>query len=357
MKSFVRNGNDVESITNGLVNPQLIVFGGPANKMSDIAKELSEKYPQSQVIGGGGICSANGQTSESQICLSAFFDDVEVAVGILKETNRCPVVNISTIKSDLEKVKPNKDNTVCFEFCSSNEETVVTVLNSVLNDIPLVGGSSMGYDSADGKQIVAYNGNVYTDSCVYAIIKNKVGKIHVFKENIYIKPEGAKPHFATKVDTSKRMLYELDGRPASEVYMEETGVDKKDIVDNVMKNPMGRAVGDAVFIASMRTLEEDGALTYYKVVNKNDCMYILELSNYIESERKMREKIKKECSKISLVMSINCIYRYLFYTSENYFETLIKDMGTLGQHWDIVGGGEQYINQHVNQSMVCVVFE
>ena len=40
-----------------------------------------------------------------------------------------------------------------------------------------------------------------------------------------------------------------------------------------------------------------------------------------------------------------------------YFSTYAKDMASLGPHLGIVGGGEQYNNQHVNQTMVCVVFE
>ena len=32
-------------------------------------------------------------------------------------------------------------------------------------------------------------------------------------------------------------------------------------------------------------------------------------------------------------------------------------MAELGNHVGIIGGGEQFNNQHVNQTMVCAVFE
>ena len=60
---------------------------------------------------------------------------------------------------------------------------------------------------------------------------------------------------------------------------------------------------------------------------------------------------------ISLVVSIDCIYRYLLYDGEGYFATYAKDMASLGNHMGVVGGGEQCNNQHVNQTMVCAVFE
>ena len=59
----------------------------------------------------------------------------------------------------------------------------------------------------------------------------------------------------------------------------------------------------------------------------------------------------------SLVLSVDCIYRYLLYEKEGYFNTYAKDMASLGKHMGVVGGGEQYNNQHVNQTMVCAVFE
>lgn len=152
-------------------------------------------------------------------------------------------------------------------------------------------------------------------------------------------------------------MIELDGRPAAEAYSKELGIPKEKIVDNVLKNPMGRAVGEEVFISSMMSLEADGTLLNYKRINKNDCIYFLALGDYQETERETREQMKSEMRQISLVVSIDCIYRYLLYDGEGYFETYARDMASLGNHMGVVGGGEQYNNQHVNQTMVCAVFE
>ena len=120
---------------------------------------------------------------------------------------------------------------------------------------------------------------------------------------------------------------------------------------------MGRAVGDQVFISSMNGMDTDGTLTNYKRINKNDCIYFLSLGDYKATEQQTRQQIQQDASHISLVLSIDCIYRYLLYEKEGYFSTYAKDMAVLGPHLGIVGGGEQYNNQHVNQTMVCVVFE
>lgn len=209
----------------------------------------------------------------------------------------------------------------------------------------------------DGKQpLVAYNGNVYEDASVYMFVKNLTGKIRVYKENIY-ENTSRYAHFATKVDIEKKALIELDGKMAADVYSEELNIPKNKIIDNVFINPMGRVVGDEVYISSMMTMESNGTLINYKRINKNDCIYFLTLGDYKGIEQSTRNKIKNDANKISLVLSVDCVYRYLLYTKEGYISTYAKDMATLGQHFGVVGGGEQYNNQHVNQTMVCVVFE
>lgn len=74
---------------------------------------------------------------------------------------------------------------------------------------------------------------------------------------------------------SRKALIELDGRPAADVYSAELGIPRDKIVDNVLVNPMGRAVGDQVFISSMNGMDANGTLTNYKRINKNDCIYFL----------------------------------------------------------------------------------
>lgn len=108
----------------------------------------------------------------------------------------------------------------------------------------------------------------------------------------------------SRILPERKALVELDGRPAADVYNNELGVARSQIVDNVLVNPMGRAVGDQVFISSMMSLEPNGTLTSFKRINKNDC-----------------------------------IYRYVLYDKEGYMSTYAKDMASLGAHMGIVGGG------------------
>ncbi len=362
MRTFIGtgHGNDIEAVrqaTNGLTDPRMILFMTPYEMAEGVAALIHDAYPDAESIGTIGTKFVNGKVDDNNIAVLAFFEDTKTSCGVIKEISKYPVLGVTQINNKMNEVGANNNDTVCIEYCTGSEEMLVTTFNACLGkkSIPLIGGTVFGVP--DGKpSVVAYNGCIYEDACVYAFVKNLTGKVRVYKENIY-ENNSYTAHFATKVDVARKALIELDGKPAASVYSSEIGIPDSKIIDNVLINPMGRVVGDQVFISSMMTLEKNGTLVNFKRINKNDCIYFLSLGDYDEIEKNTRSKIKQDMGKISLVLSVDCIYRYLLYTDKNYISTYAKDMASLGTHIGVVGGGEQYNNQHVNQTMVCAVFE
>lgn len=362
MRTFIGIGQGtakdaVKKATQGLTAPSAILFMAPYHMAEEAAMLIREAYPNIPSIGTIGTKLVNGQVGDENLSVLALFEDAKISCGLMRDISKYPVASVGEIQRKLSEVSPGHEDTVCIEYCTGAEEKLITTFTSCLEKkkVSLMGGTAFGVP--DGKQpIVAYNGRVYEDACVYAFIKNLTGKAKVYKENIYEKHSN-RAHFATKVDVPKKALIELDGRPAAEVYSKELGIAKDKIIDNVLINPIGRAVGEQVFISSMMTLEANGTIINFKRINKNDCIYFLNLGDYKEIERKTREKIKGDMKKISLVLSVDCAHRYLLYNKEGYITTYARDMANLGPHMGIVGGGEQYNNQHVNQTMVCAVFE
>ena len=85
--------------------------------------------------------------------------------------------------------------------------------------------------------------------------------------------------------------------------------------------------------------------------------YLLETNDYPSIVEETVRQIKGDFGRISGIFSINCIFRYLFFSQERYMDQYLKTMGTLGMHAGLVGFGEHYNSQFVNQTMSCVVFE
>lgn len=362
MKTFIGTGKGtpeaaVKQAVSGLTNPSMLLFIAPYAAMKETAVLLEAQFPGVPCIGTIGTSLVKGTVADDQLAVLGLYADAVVRCGVIENISACPVASIGELEKKVADIKPGREDTVCIEYCTGEEEKLVTTLNAYFEkkSIQLAGGTTFG--TPDGKAgIVAYQGQVYEDACVYALIKNTTGRVKVFKENIYKKRTDVF-HFATKVNVEKKSLIELDGSPAADVYSRELGIPKNKIIENVFENPMGRVVGDQVFISSMKELGANGELINYKRINRNDCIYFLKLGDYKEIEEQTRSEIKSQMKSVSLILSIDCIYRYLLYQNKSYFNEYAKDMASVGPHMGVVGGGEQFNNQHVNQTMVCAVFE
>ena len=339
-------------------SPKLLILLSPYEQLKEASEKVSAMYPNVPLIGTSATSYYGAEASDKRTVLIGFGQDAVAEAGIIRRLSDAPLLDVVAFEDKLSEFKGANGDTICLEYCTNDEERLVTTMNVALDhtNIPLIGGTIFGVP--EGKPSYAmYNGVLYENACCYAIIKNKSGKIRTYSELIYKRLEGAKLHIATEVNLAKKELITLDGRPAANVYCEDAGVSQSEIAGNVLTNPLGRVIGDEVFIASPYEIGERGSLINYKRVNENDSISVMELMDYEKIGAETRDTIKSENPKISLVLSINCIYRHLLFQNRNYLTEFLGEMAKLGPHVGVVGGGEQYKKQHINQTLVCAVFE
>mgnify|MGYP002920639664 FL=1 len=161
---------------------------------------------------------------------------------------------------------------------------------------------------------------------------------------------------ASKTDRSKYLIGELNGRPARKVYQDILNIGDKEMATQTFKNPLGKMNGQDICIISIKEVVGD-KLECYRQVNDSDVLTLLELQDISHVVENTINQIKKDFTHISGVFSINCVLRYLLFSQEHYFETYLKSMSVLGDHAGLIGYGEHYNQQFVNQTMTCVVFE
>ncbi len=280
----------------------------------------------------------------------AFSDGVTVAANVLEQVSTMPVKYIERLEQDVEKIDGSQKDTVCIDFCSGNDACVLTTIHSVLKrqNISLVGGTGDA-----GK--VSANGKVYEDAVAYAIVRNNGGRVKTYKENIY--HQMGDYHFiASRTNKAEYILGALNGKPAKQVYQEILHVTDEEILTQTFKNPFGKINGNDTCIISIKEVNGN-ALTCFRQVNDSDVLILLELGDYRETVKNTIQTIKNDFPRISAVFSVNCLFRYLLFTDNSYMEEYLSDMSALGNHAGLVGYGEHYNNQFVNQSMTCVVFE
>lgn len=347
---FGMSGNgDLNEAVRGLKNPQLIMLLSNGDQFEAHVKKLEELYPNVPSIGCIGM-SYDTKVVEKGVGVIAFYDGVSATANVLEEVSVMPVKYIERLEKDVHNIDASKQNTVCIDFCSGNDACVLTTLYSVLkhNNISLVGGTG------DAGRVSA-NGKVYQDAVAYALVKNNHGKVKAYKENIYHQM-GNYRFIASKTDKANYIMGQLNGMPAKQVYQEILNISEKDIQTQTFKNPFGKINGDETCIISIKEVSGN-ALICFRQVNDSDVLIMLELGDYRETVRDTIRTIKNDFRHISAVFSVNCLFRYLLFSDNHYMEEYLREMSVLGSHAGLVGYGEHYNNQFVNQSMTCVVFE
>ena len=341
-------GNLREAIK-GLTSPSAILLMSNADQFDKHVAELEEAFPGVPSIGCIDMCY-DTRVIEKGVGIVAY-EGVTAVAGVLEQVSTMPVKYIQRFMNDMDKVKAGTNDTVCIDFCTGNDACVLTTVGSVLGrkKIALVGGTGDA-----GK--VSVNGKVYTDADAYVFVKNNNGKVGVYKENIYRPMEAGYRMVASKTDRSNYIMGDLNSRGAKQVYMDILQIDEKDIGTQTFQNPFGRFNGQDVSIIAIKDVVGN-TLSCYRQVNDSDVLTLLELKDYNEVVNETVNRIKRDFSHISGVFSINCLFRYLLFSQNNDMQKYLNSMGQLGNHVGMVGYGEHYNNQFLNQTMTCVVFE
>lgn len=353
MKQFVgiSPNNQLKEAVKGLQNPKLIILCvADKEKFEAAVIELEALFPNVPSIACVAQSYGFQKVLEHGIMVTGFCGELEVRSNILTNVSTMPVKRIKELENDINSISGNGSNTVCIDFCSGNDEAVLTTISSVLSkrNIPITGGTAW-------EGLVACNGVVYEDACAYALVKNLTGKVKVYKENLYTPTE--KRFLVTKSIPSKYIICELDGKPAQKVYLEELGLSESAFDKRTFINPLGHCVGDEIYIVSIKESVGNQTFSCFRKVHPKTTLSILQIGDIPEIVAQTIQEIRQDFSHISGVFSINCLFRYLLFQQKGFVNTYFQDMESLGTHSGMVGLGEHYNNHHTNQTMSCVVFE
>lgn len=345
-----KSGNLKEAIQK-IRDPQLLLLiVNEKEQFAEHVKGLEHAFPGVPSIGCVGQSYAGGQVLERGITVIGLSDGVTAQAGVLTHVSDMPMYDIWEFESNLGKVKGTPDQVVCIDFCSSNDECVITTMQSILRkrNISLTGGTAW-------EGLVSCNGKVYEDAAAYAFVKNHTGRVRVYKENLYRMTR--RTHMVTRAIPKENIICELDGFPIETVYCKELGISPDKITTQTFCNPFGRCIGDEVYIISIKDRIPNKGISCYRKTNPKERISILELGNCERIVKETIAQMKEDFTHISGVISINCAFRYALFNQLNFTQQYFQMMQELGTHAGLVGLGEHYNAQFTNQTMSCVVFE
>lgn len=351
----------VKEVIADFVSPKIILFFSPADKFKEYARLIHEAFPESISMGCSALVtiSRDGAFKDELLAVS-LENGVQASAGVLKNVDAYPVVYSGNVKKCCDEVDTSSD-TVCIEFTTGlekGEEFVLSTLNSVLDrkNVPVFGGSA-GNDGHDQVTYTALDGVVYPESAVFALIHNESGGIHFFRENIYKIAPGHEL-IATKVDIENRIVYEFDHRAAADVYARELDIFPDQIKDYMNFHPIGRVVGDDMFITDIKDVTAERGLSFYSRIYSNQHLRILEPDDYREVFKDTLKKISESVPEHSLVLFINCFSRTKYFTNEGFMQEYAEKLGErVGEFAGFSGYGEQLGHHNFNMTGIIAVFE
>ena len=351
-QSYGYSGNgDVAQAAGAVGNPQAVIFIAGKDHIDKAAQGLKARFPDAAMIGCVGQCYAGKHVYEDGLLVIGF-EGVQAVANVIRDVGTMPLAGIERLMGDVQAVKAGNENTVCVDFTTGNDAQLETTFNIALKEkkIPLVGGTAW-------EDTVACDGRVYHNACVYLLLKNQEGKIRAYKENLYEAHPGSLRYVASKVDPDKAALYELDGKPVQKVYAETIGYSGSDLAGQTLKYPFGRIIGDDVYLLSIKEAIGKEGFACYKKVNFMDIITIMELKDIDGIVKETLQKIKSDLPQVKGVFTINCLFRHLLFQQEKYEDTYLGNMETAGVHAGMIGLGEHYKTQHVNQTMSGFAFD
>lgn len=343
----------------------ILFFASTVYSFERLTALFQQKYPQAQIVGvtTTGEIGPNGY-NEFSLSAQSFSKGFGKAQAILmRDIVKYPIferplllqaaknIGIHVMSKTIEK----EGLAIVFPVgLQAGEEKMLSVVNSIFQQdgFPIFGGTA-GDDAKFEKTFVSVNGQLTATGGAVLFIKPHVD-FAIHKENIFTSM--GKKVTITKADAEKRIVYEMNHRPAAQVYAELINVQVKDLAKNFSLHPLGRKFNNDFFIASPFQVKESGAVEFYCQVYEGAVVDILQPENPVIEMQKTITEFTNLFTELYGVVGCNCILRKLQFQQGRLVTELNTQLKALPNLCGFSSYGEQYNKSQLNQTLLLLGF-
>jgi len=336
-----------------------------------LATALEEHFPDIECFG----TSSNKEIIPNGTILSGSLVALALTSDLIEDFHIEVVENLSSnadIKDTIEgfenyygaslyNLSPQKYFGLSFmDFNSKAEEQLYDKLGEYSN-IVFLGGTAADDWFFQHTGIYA-KGKYHRDAAVLVLFKSK---LKFGFEKIETAVEVGKPLTVTKSDMTSKILYEIDGRPAAEVYCEVNGLDyatlskvrdSNGIHTEFRRHPLGIYIEGERFLRDVFFINEaDNSLVMICNIHEGLPVHFYRIDNIVENTRSQLENIRKKYKNIYGMLTLLCSNMY----EDVKRETNVEEYSSLYGDIDCVGFctyGEYY-TVPVNHTTTVLVWE
>ncbi len=331
-----------------------LVFFSDEYDPQQLGQALNEHLP-GLVIG----CTTAGQLSEvgfqrGGISGASLSSDELSVISYLIQPLSTQAEQVAKITKDIQ-ARLSLTEIPAFGFLlvdglSMKEEALISSLYMALGNVPIFGGSAG--DSLKFKQtFVYYDGELLNDAAVFSLFSTTI-PFHIFKHQHFL-PTSTRL-VVTEAVPDERLVKEINGEPAAEVYAQLIGT-TVDRLNSVVfsRHPLMLRIGSDYFVRSISHIEPDGSLKFFCAIDTGLVLTIGQGDSAIESLNQNLQRMKQDIGDPVVIIGCDCILRRL----EMEEQGIDDSVGKLLAQNKVIGFstyGEQINSVHVNQTLTGV---
>ncbi len=354
-----------EELADQLLHPELgfvLFFCSAEYDLEQLSAELERCFGGIELAGcttAGEITSCGyDQGSITAIGFDRNFFAVDVA--LIESLERFSLTDAQELvagliagcrSQDVAPIKGHSFALTLLDGLSSQEELVLTTLNSALGSIPHFGGSA-GDDVRLTNTHVYSAGRFHTRAALVILVSTPLD-FEVFTTH-HLQAQEEKL-VVTAADPKTRTVLELNAMPAAEEYARVIGIAAQQQDHKVFAlNPLAVRIGQEYYVRSIQRVNPDLSLTFYCAVENGIVLTAMRPGPMLEDLQRHFERIEAEIGPPLITIGCDCFLRRL---ETEHCGTAERMSAFLRQH-RVIGFntyGEQYDGMHINQTFTGVV--
>lgn len=366
IKVSANENGDVSKIIEEIQQPNIkavIFFYSNNLKEKKIHDKFTNAFPGAYCAGCSmiGGWASTGPIEKGITAMSLSNEEVEkVFISFEEDVKNDPkrAANriINDIKMQLGKEKTLNPNEyiglILIDGLCLGEIIMKELTSAVDFSIPIVGGAAADELKFE-ETLVSYNNKQSGDAVLLMVLQMKVP--FYFNHYVHYVPTD-KEFLITKAEPEKRIVWEINNKPAAEYYANELGLKSVDDIEHIhfSTNPLGVVIGDAVYTRSPNHVIDGKGLQFYCFIEAGTKMSLLKKSNIILNANNALKDAQEHLENISGALLFNCVLRYL----EMKDEKKLNDFNNVFSNIPFIGFntyGEELFTHH-NQTLTAIFF-
>ncbi|MBP7000886.1 FIST N-terminal domain-containing protein [Amaricoccus sp.] len=334
------------------------IFVAPEADLPRLAGEAAAAFPGVPVIGctTAGEISPNGYASGEVVAIGFAATHFAARVELIGDLRGFDAGRVGdralAMRGELAAERPDWTWEIAWllnDGLAQREDLLVAALRYSLGTVPLFGGSAG--DGLDFRRTaVLAGGAAHENAAVLAVLRSRC-PARVFKFD-HFRPTRATMR-VTRADAARRIVHEIDGRPAAAEYARRIGREIGELTPHVFAaHPVLVTAPGGHGVRAIQKVEPDGALSFYAAIEVGLTLTLAEPTDICAHLARSLDRLAHPVRPAAII-GCDCILRRLEVEQKGAraeMSRVLSERGVVGFNTY----GEQFNSVHVNQTFTGV---